>query len=355
MKNNIYLLSGIILVFAVISSCKKEYSCENCIVQNKVPLAFAGKDTTISLPKESLLLDGSLSTDPDGSITAWNWRIISGSSNAVIRNPRAAQTIAAGLVQGIYFFELKVTDNDGAVDTDTVKVNVSNATPVNQPPVADAGVDQVIVLPVNTTILNGAISYDPDNNITGFAWSKISGPSTYSLVNPDQAVTSLINLVAGTYQFKVKVTDAGGLFDEDTVVIKVVPPEGSGNVYFFFRDTTGSLDAAGISVVESFEPVTILAKVTIAGYPDAPIEGFWSLNRSPVCPIISSYVDSTAYGSFIGLPAGTYSWTAESVTTNLVNYPLPAGFIAYWNIYRKSSGSVTVQPNNDCILVEIIF
>lgn len=353
MKKAFYIL--IIITIAVLYSCKKEYSCENCIIQNKLPLAIAGNDTVITLPKDSLLLDGSLSADPDGSIVTWNWRAVSGPSNVIIRNPQAAQTVTAGLVQGIYFFELKVTDSNGAEDSDTLKVTVINATPVNHPPVADAGVDQVLLLPLNTTILNGAVSYDPDNNITSLYWSKISGPSTYSIVNPDQALTTLNNLVAGTYQFKLKVTDANGLFDEDTVLIKVVPPEGSGDVYFFFRDATGSLDADSISVVESFEPVTVLAKVTIAGYPDAPIEGVWSLNRSPICPIANNYVDSSAYGRFIGLPAGTYTWTAESVTTNLANYPLPAGFISYWSTYRKKSGTVTVLPNADCILVEIIF
>ena len=43
-------------------SCKKKYFCENCD-GNKRPGAHAGKDTTIVLPVDSVILDGSASTD----------------------------------------------------------------------------------------------------------------------------------------------------------------------------------------------------------------------------------------------------------------------------------------------------
>ena len=45
------------------------------------------------------------------------------------------------LVKGVYKFQLRVTDNNGATGTDIIQITVNAAT--NQPPVANAGPDQV--------------------------------------------------------------------------------------------------------------------------------------------------------------------------------------------------------------------
>ncbi|ANE50781.1 PKD domain-containing protein [Flavisolibacter tropicus] len=262
MKKNIYLSVVLIIVCTAIPACKKENSCEDCIETNKPPVAVAGKDTSIRLPLDSIVLNGSLSADPDGTITTWQWSVISGPSNVLIRNSNAAET-------------------------------------------------------------------------------------------------SITNLVQGTYLFGLKVTDASGLYDEDTVqvqvYVQVVPGKASSNVYFFFRDSSGSLDEQGIRAIEGFSPVLVLAKVTIAGYPDALIEGVWALRITPICPILLNYVDMTAFGSFIGLPPGTYSWSAQSVTTNFAGYPVPGGFESYWARPHHASGTITVPQGADCIIKEIDF
>src|SRR5688572_15223131 len=90
----------------------------------------------------------------------------------------------------------------------------------NRPPVANAGADQPITLPTNSVNLNGSAT-DPDNNITSYQWSKISGPSSFTIANPNSVQTQLTNLVEGVYQFELKVTDAGGLFDKDAVQVTV--------------------------------------------------------------------------------------------------------------------------------------
>ena len=59
-------------------SCKKETSCENCKEGNKPPIAVAGSDRTIALPTDSISLDGTASKDPDGKISGWLWKKISG-------------------------------------------------------------------------------------------------------------------------------------------------------------------------------------------------------------------------------------------------------------------------------------
>lgn len=93
----------------------------------------------------------------------------------------------------------------------------------NRPPVANAGPDQTITLQTNTVMLDGSGSTDPDNNITTYAWTKISGPSSFNIVNTNAVQTQVANLVQGVYEFELKVTDAGGLFSKDTVQIAINP------------------------------------------------------------------------------------------------------------------------------------
>jgi hypothetical protein len=86
----------------VFSSCKKERSCDGCVGHNKPPSAIAGPDQVITLPTDSISLDGSSSTDPDGTISEWLWTKISGPASYIIANTTAAKTIVENLVQGTY-------------------------------------------------------------------------------------------------------------------------------------------------------------------------------------------------------------------------------------------------------------
>src|SRR5262245_28707499 len=83
---------------------------------------------------------------------------------------------------------------------------------INQPPVANAGPDRIIFLPMNTLSLNGSGSSDPDNNIISYEWSKFSGPSPFNIVNANKVTTQVTGLVEGVYNFELKVSDAKGLF-----------------------------------------------------------------------------------------------------------------------------------------------
>jgi hypothetical protein len=186
---------------------------------NIPPTANAGADQVITLPVNTVTLAGS-GTDPDGTITAYAWTKISGPAAGTITNAAAASTTVTGLVQGVYKFELKVTDNSGATDMDTMQVTVNPA--ANIPPTANAGADQVITLPVNTVTLAGS-GTDPDGIITAYAWTKISGPAAGSITNATAANTTVTGLVQGVYKFELKVTDNSGATDTDTMQVTVNP------------------------------------------------------------------------------------------------------------------------------------
>lgn len=93
---------------------------------NNAPTANAGADQTITLPTSSTSLNGSGSTDSDGTIASYVWTMISGPSTSPNIDP--SDTVSpniSGLIEGTYVFQLVVTDNNGATGTDTVTIVVN--------------------------------------------------------------------------------------------------------------------------------------------------------------------------------------------------------------------------------------
>ncbi|MEQ1543399.1 MAG: hypothetical protein ABL926_14250, partial [Novosphingobium sp.] len=193
---------------------------------NQLPTANAGADLTITLPVNTASLNGT-GTDPDGTIVSYAWTKISGPTAGILANATTANATANNLVQGLYQYELKVTDNLGAIAKDTMQVTVNAAIPPpNQLPTANAGADLTITLPVNTVSLNGT-GTDPDGTIVSYAWTKISGPAAGTLSNATAATATASNLVQGLYQYELKVTDNLGAIAKDTMQVTVnaaIPP-----------------------------------------------------------------------------------------------------------------------------------
>lgn len=89
-------------------------------------------------------------------------------------------------------------------------------------PVSRAGSDVSIALSWNyMPTLNGTTSSDADGWIKAFRWTKISGPSSYYISTPYAGKTKVTGLVAGTYVFRLTVTDNLGATDIDDVVVYV--------------------------------------------------------------------------------------------------------------------------------------
>ena len=392
---------------------------------NLPPVSNAGNDVTLTLPTNTVQLDGSASSDEDGTIASYQWRKISGSPNYNISSTNTAITSISALTEGNYKFELKVTDDQGATDLDTVTVivgtrilidfgptttaapdangkywnNVISATPgiklsnavttnnlnttiglevvnridgtfniagagvntgntigdvseypnsattdyafadpsatngrwkitgldslktytikfwgartaadarvieikqtdditwksyngannsnyntaasftftgkkevsfdirvqagssfgyigvidiirstnanvVNLTPNAIAGNDINLILPANSTTLNGSNSTDDDGYIASYQWTKIAGPDQITIASPNSATSAISNLAQGTYQFQLKVTDDQGAIDYDTIIVSV----GARILFDFGSTLTTGPDANG--------------------------------------------------------------------------------------------------------------
>ncbi|MCD9017741.1 alpha/beta fold hydrolase [Parachryseolinea silvisoli] len=173
------------------------------LAANKPPTVNAGTYPAITLPTNTIVLKG-IASDEDGTIVKYAWTKVSGPV-AIGSNLDKASATFSGLVAGIYKFRLTVTDDDGATAFAEASLTVQSAV-VNKAPVANAGGNREITLPINGLTLNGSGS-DADGTITKYAWSQQGGPSTITLTTTDQPNLTMTGLVAGVYTFRLTVTD----------------------------------------------------------------------------------------------------------------------------------------------------
>ncbi|XP_071142379.1 dyslexia-associated protein KIAA0319-like protein isoform X12 [Mytilus edulis] len=190
---------------------------------NHPPKADAGGTKTIYLPLDGIVLDASNSTDDKG-ITQYNWEQIPGvgGSKLDIKDPKSAVTKATGEVKvGKYIFVLTVKDVEGTSSVINHIINVKEHP--NSKPVANAGEDQILMLPIDIVKLDGSKSSD-DKGIVKYSWTR--DPTSLAAGDPlngsdHKAVLQLVNMVSGRYTFKLTVLDAEGLSSSDSASVLI--------------------------------------------------------------------------------------------------------------------------------------
>ena len=60
------------------------------------------------------------------------------------------------------------------------------------PPIADAGSDQIIMLPVDSVTLTGK-GIDPDGSVISYSWKYLSGPVAFTIANANSVITKVNN------------------------------------------------------------------------------------------------------------------------------------------------------------------
>lgn len=191
------------------------------LIVNANPLANAGTDQTITLPNQFFQLNGTASTDFDGTIVSYLWGKISGPGTVSITDSSASQTNGNILSAGLYEFELTVKDNFGALGKDTIRITV-HPNP-NNPPVANAGVDKSIQLPENKVLLDGRSSFDPEGAAIIYNWALVTGPTGSQVLTASKDSTTVTFVNSGQYTFSLTITDTSGLTSIDNIIITVLP------------------------------------------------------------------------------------------------------------------------------------
>lgn len=198
-------------------------STQAVLVVNKAidyrPVANAGPNQVITLPRNSITLFGNQSTD-DHDWLSYEWSLSPESKDKVVemQGVRTPFLMLSSMQEGDYTFKLTVTDSSGQQNTAQVTVIVQPEN--NKPPVADAGPEKELTLPVDRTTLDGSKSSD-DQKIATYLWKQAKGPNEVHIENANSAVATLTGLEQGTYEFTLTVTDERKLQSSDTVTVIV--------------------------------------------------------------------------------------------------------------------------------------
>jgi hypothetical protein len=185
---------------------------------SSAPVVSAGADQTITLPANSLYIQGSAS-DADG-ISTYQWTKVSGGT-ASLSGQTTSKVRAYNLVAGSYVFRLTVKDSKGNSKSDDVAVTVKNSTTTNVAPVAYAGPDKNLLLPATSIKLVGSAK-DADGSIASYQWTQYGGPTKATIASSTSPTATFSGLKAGNYYFRLTVKDNRGATDDDNVLVRVV-------------------------------------------------------------------------------------------------------------------------------------
>ena len=147
------------------------------ITGNSAPVADAGPAQTV-LVGDTVILDGSGSTDVDGDPLTYEWSFSSPPNSVAaldVTDP-VHPTFVVDL-PGTYVVQLVVSDGQVDSTPSTVDINTGNSAPV-----ADAGPAQTVLVG-DTVILDGSGSTDVDGDPLTYEWSFSSPPNSVAALD----------------------------------------------------------------------------------------------------------------------------------------------------------------------------
>lgn len=231
------------------------------------PIANAGADFEVD-EGDPGLLDGSLSSDPDGLPLTYSWTIVP--AEIILDNATAAQTgFTAPMVENDreYLAVLTVTNSISLSDKDTVVIKVIN---YNLIPIANAGQEQE-VNEGETIALDGSTSSDPDNAPNASLTYQWTSPQGVVITGANTAYPTAVApffLKDSVLHFVLVVNDGAANSEPDTVAITVkhknLPPTAHAGIDFTVNEGenvvlngTASEDLDGSLTFEWVGPVSV--------------------------------------------------------------------------------------------------
>ena len=212
--------------------------------KNTLPTAAFVATPTEGKSPLTVTLNGSQSSDSDGSIVHYAWTT---SDGQITIGQSAQMTFVA---PGTYTISLVVTDDKN----DTSSNTAIQAVTVDKPEVRP--IARLVALPMMGEAplkveLDGGESYDPDGNVVSYEWTASDGQRA------DQQQTEMAFDTPGDYKITLVVTDNDGLQSTETWrTIKVTEGGGTPPVAKF-EDLPASVSASStvdLNASESYDP-----------------------------------------------------------------------------------------------------
>ena len=255
---------------------------------------------------------------------------------------------------GIDHFDYTVSDGNDGTDAAIVSVTVKS---INDPPVADAGIDQTMDEGTLVT-LDGTGSHDPDANSLSFSWKQISGSPVIltgaNTINSTFTAPSVNATEALT--FELTVTDSNTTSSADSVIITVKDtPEHNYSPYFSatgsnFIDVPDdfSLRLKKFSVAAWFRTSTDYSTKTVIvnkgghGSESTGLNMNYGIWMTPTEKVKAGFETKQGYNKFVR-SANTYNdgeWHYAAVTYDGLNLEL------YMDGVKVASKSTTSVPDD---------
>lgn len=317
MKKILSLILMVSISFFIIS-CGNSSNIDTVNAQpNKAPTASAGNDISANVG-DTINLNGSGSTDSDGNITSYEW--FEGNTSLGTGMTFATTTLA----QGEHTITLQVTDDDGAVGRDGVKVTI-NPVAQNKVPTANAGADQSQT-EGTTIILDGSSSSDSDGTIVKYEWyegATLLGSGETLLKN---------DFTVGSHTVQLTVTDDDGGTNSDTAIITISAAQDTTPPTATITPSNGTKDVSiDSNITISFSEAMNTSTLVKANF--SLIQGGSDVNytltsntSSVTINPTSDFANSTSYtvtaqnatdvaGNVMALTTSTFTTKAPSSTT----------------------------------------
>ncbi len=169
---------------------------------NIPPRASFTATPSLALVGQSVVFNGSASTDFDGSIAKYEWDLDNNGTYEV-RSSSIASTSRSFPTAGAHTVKLRVTDNRGATNV------MSRSITVHRRPVALLTADRAVPNVGDVVGYRATGSYDPDGDaITGYYWD-LDGNGTYERFGPSPYVQTSFP-TPGMHRLSVIARDSRG-------------------------------------------------------------------------------------------------------------------------------------------------
>jgi hypothetical protein len=263
---------------------------------NIAPIANAGPDQSL-VAGATVTLDGSASSDGNGDALRYQWTISSApvGSRATLTSPATVRPTIIPDVAGTYRFTLVVSDGNANSPSDEVTIVVSAQ---NISPVADAGVDQNVLIGAKVT-LDGSASTDANGDALTYQWT------LETLTTPADTLARLSDPTAVKPTFTA---DRGGLYYA-TLVVSDGQLSSAMDTVVVLASLGNAAPVANAGVDQEVKTGTV---VTLDGSASADANGDsltlqWTLAGAPAGSAAVLSNSTAAKPTFLADRAGTYT------------------------------------------------